>query len=1401
MNKQELSVNVPIEILVVSSDSEDVVLLVGILQEAGYIVRTATNGEHTLQNVDTLRPNLILLDVKSSGVSTNELGKLLKTSKETQSIPVIFLSDPEDEPSLVNCFNAGGIDVISKPFSATELLFRLNIHLSISRKQHELELQNKQLKRDIEFNVLAERKARETADLFRASLNSIGEGLITTDISGCITHINPVAQGLTGWTAKDAYGKALVEVFQIINEDTRLQEPNPVDIALEKGQVLNLNSHSLLIAKNGLEMPIAGSCSLIRDDKGIVSGIVLIFRDQSAERETERALVESEEKFRTLFDNANEGIMGADAQLVVTYVNQKMADMLGYKVDELIGMPYTKLILPKEVGIVLDIEKERNDGKFGTYERRLIRKDKSVIWTLVSSSPKFSPEGVYEGSIGMFTGITDRVKAQEALQESEAIYRMLIEKMPDGVYKSTHDGKFIDVNPAMVRMLGYDSKEELLAVDIKQQLYFSPDDRESLTLDEINEELGEFRMRKKDGSEIWVEDHGWYTQDETGTTLYHEGVIRDVSERRLADQKLRQASANWHKTFDTIQDAIILLDADQQIVMSNKAFAKLLHSEKTSFLHQKCFCLVHKSQCPVDGCPFKKAAVSRQRETMEIAIDEGVFQIMVDPIFDDDGKLTGAVHIMSDVSRQKKAEMALMESEERQNTFINTNVDMMFVKDDQFRYVLANKAMADFFGRSKEELINKTDVELAERSKIYPCISSDQKALQTDSVFTVEEQLGGRYYETTKFPLKLKGDKKGIGGIIRDITEQKLAAEALRKSEEMYRILIEKMPDGVYKTTHDGRIIDVNPAMVKILGFDNKEEMIGIDIAKELYFDPKEREIKTIEGLNNELILYRLRKKDGNEVWVEDHGWYTYDDAGQIVFHEGVIRDVSDRRKHEAQIKTLGKAIEQSPVSIVITDESGNIEFVNDEFVSLTQYSLNDVKGRKPIIFNPGHLEAGVFNNMWETLYKGGTWKGEFANRKKDGTPLFEEVAISVMQHPNGNISNFILVMEDITEKKRILDDLVVARDAAEESDRLKTAFLHNISHEIRTPMNAIVGFAEYLNEPDTLPHERKKFAEIIVNSSHQLLSIISDIVSMATIEAGQEKLYENPVNLNDLCTMVYEQFLMKSSNSKVKLRYSTPLPYHEALIITDEIKLSQVLTNLIGNALKFTMEGTVEFGYTLRDNEFEFYVRDSGIGIAPELHDEIFKRFRQVETTSTRLFGGSGLGLSISKAYVELLGGKIWLHSASGEGSTFYFTIPYQQAGADALTEIPHQTIERLNQSKTILVAEDEDSNFTLIEVIFLDTPTKIIRAKTGLEAVALCVANPQIDLVLMDIKMPEMDGYEATRRIREFLPELPIIALTAYNALADKNKALECGCNDFISKPFKRNVLMAKIKELIQV
>ncbi len=267
-------------------------------------------------------------------------------------------------------------------------------------------------------------------------------------------------------------------------------------------------------------------------------------------------------------------------------------------------------------------------------------------------------------------------------------------------------------------------------------------------------------------------------------------------------------------------------------------------------------------------------------------------------------------------------------------------------------------------------------------------------------------------------------------------------------------------------------------------------------------------------------------------------------------------------------------------------------------------------------------------------------------------------------------------------------------------------------------------------------------------------------------------------------------------------LSLKTVLADDEAMVISDATKLTQILTNLVGNALKYTQQGYVNFGYTIKDNQLEFYVEDSGIGIPVDMHEKIFDRFRQVETTVAREFGGSGLGLSISKAYVEMLDGNMWLTSELDKGSVFYFTIPYKSAKPKQLSDIP--SILELNfqsdTTKTLLIAEDEDSNFMLMKEMLSDSGLNIIRAVNGLEAVELCKSNPDSDLVLMDIKMPEMDGYEATTRIKEFRPDLPIIAQTAYTTEADRMKALACGCSDFISKPVNKNLLLAKIHEQLQ-
>ena len=394
----------------------------------------------------------------------------------------------------------------------------------------------------------------------------------------------------------------------------------------------------------------------------------------------------------------------------------------------------------------------------------------------------------------------------------------------------------------------------------------------------------------------------------------------------------------------------------------------------------------------------------------------------------------------------------------------------------------------------------------------------------------------------------------------------------------------------------------------------------------------------------------------------------------------------------------------------------------------------------------------------------------------------------------DGNITGLVGIGHDITERKHIVEELIVAKEKAEEGDKLKTAFLHNISHEIRTPMNAIVGFSALLGEPDIDEKTRKSYIEVIMQSSNHLLSIITDIVDISNIEANLIKTYKNEMSVNAAVKSLCNQYMPKAVEKNINMAYENGLSESDALILTDRTKFNQILSNLISNAVKFTEKGNVKISYRLKDNFLEFSVSDSGIGISPEHHSRIFDRFYQVQNAMEKLYEGTGLGLAISKAYVEHLGGKIWLTSEPGKGTTFFFTIPYEKQVSVIVSQSEMKAAETFvfPVKKVILVAEDVESNFKLIRYFLSGSNAEVLHAYNGKEAVEKCFSAGNID-----IKMPVMDGYTAVKLIREKNAEVPIIAQTAY--ADDREKAMECGCSGFISKPFDRKSLFKVLSEFI--
>jgi signal transduction histidine kinase/CheY-like chemotaxis protein len=398
-------------------------------------------------------------------------------------------------------------------------------------------------------------------------------------------------------------------------------------------------------------------------------------------------------------------------------------------------------------------------------------------------------------------------------------------------------------------------------------------------------------------------------------------------------------------------------------------------------------------------------------------------------------------------------------------------------------------------------------------------------------------------------------------------------------------------------------------------------------------------------------------------------------------------------------------------------------------------------------------------------------------------------------------IETFVHQVSVALHRSQLEHELITAKNRAEESDKLKTAFLANMSHEIRTPMNGILGFAEMLNDNSLSSVNRKKYLEIINSNGKMLINLIDDIIDFAKIESGQVNIIQDDFSLNNLLNQVHSTFLasrLKRNKSRVRMIIRKSFPDEKSFIRTDPIRLRQILTNLVGNAIKFTHRGHVEFGYSLKDSKtLIFFVKDTGIGIQPDKLEVIFERFMQADSSPSRRYGGSGLGLAISKGLVELIGGRMWAESTPDLGSTFYFTLPFQPVirKPEPAEENLQPRTEYQWEGKLFLVAEDDKFSYKFLEGFLKQTHASVIRAADGREAVELCRQNENIDLILMDIQMPEMNGLTATEEIKKFNPTVPIIAQTANAISEERQRCIKAGCDDFITKPVNINELYIKI------
>jgi PAS domain S-box-containing protein len=549
---------------------------------------------------------------------------------------------------------------------------------------------------------------------------------------------------------------------------------------------------------------------------------------------------------------------------------------------------------------------------------------------------------------------------------------------------------------------------------------------------------------------------------------------------------------------------------------------------------------------------------------------------------------------------------------------------------------------------------------------------------------------------------------------------------------------------------------------------------------------------------------YRIRSKNGDVKWISHICQEVYDENEISLGRRVSSHDITERKKAEQELKNSEARFRtlfiESPDAVFVVDKRSIILDINPAACQLVKFSKKELTGKSILDLVPTS-ERKVVSKTFSKWIAGEvtTYRGNTINSQGNTIPI--DVHGSNITYSGENV--MMCIVRDITDIINKENKLQEIAKKAEEADMLKSAFLANVSHEIRTPMNAIVGFSEILTNQDLSKKERQEFINYITQGSNTLMNLIEDIIDITKIEAGQIKIDFSECHVGKLLDELYATFLkMKNQSGKsgVELRLKKPNVAEDFTILTDPLRIRQIFSNLLGNALKFTEEGFIEFGFELSGNgAIHFYVKDTGIGIPKEKQKLIFERFGQADDKKKNNPKGTGLGLAISIKLAELLGGGLTVESEYGQGATFTLSLPLDKNAyveKDAGKPLIGHDINWSN--KLFLIAEDSILNYTFLEALLQRTKVRLKWAKNGKEAVEMCLENPDIDLVLMDIKMPLLDGLEAIAQIKSARSDLPIIVQTAYAMAEDRGRSIDAGANDHLTKPLNPEKLFGAITKI---
>jgi PAS domain S-box-containing protein len=1130
-------------------------------------------------------------------------------------------------------------------------------------------------------------------------------------------------------------------------------------------------------------------------------------------KQTARQLEERTRFLNTLIENTPAGIVAIDTESAVQMCNPAFERLFGYHQQDILGRSLRDLLTTPELHAEVDVLRERLRRKEVTHiVTRRKRADGSLVDVEAYTVP-LGGEGSYTGAVLLFQDITERLRSEREIEKQKSFLNSIIANSPVGIVAIDTDGIGQMCNPAFERLFGY-RQQEIVGYPLKDMLT-TPELRAEFDVNTERLKRGELtrivtQRKRADGSLVDVEAYSVPLGGDGSYTGY-----QDITERMRAEHEIEKQKSFLDSIIANSPVGIVAIDAEGAVQMCNPAFEKLFGYRQQDIVGHPLSELL--------TTPELRAEVDVNRErlrrkevthivTRRKRADGSLVDVEASAVpLGGEGSYTGAVLLYQDITERKRAEREL----EKQKSFLNSviaNSPVGIVAIDAGGCVqMCNPAFENLFGYSQQDVLGRQVAGLLtppERRAEMDSIIKDFWEGKTAHNVTQRRRRDGTLLDVEAFsvPLKEEGELSGAVILYQDITERRRAECALEDRTQFLNSLIENIPVGVSVTSSDDLIEMCNPAFERLFLY-RQQDVLGRNIIDTLSSGALRAEMQSVREQMAQGKLARLetqrKRSDGSLVDVE----VTATPIVRGDTHSGnlvIFQDITERKWAEREIEEqknfLHSLVENLPVGVLATGMDDAVQMCNPAFENLFGYRQQDVVGRSIVeLLAPSGEFTGEMQATRDLMIAEGKPVHQVVQRKRSDGSLLDVELLAVPLIRSDVVSGSLVIYRDVTERMRAEEALLRAKEAAEAASRAKSEFLANMSHEIRTPMNGIIGMTELALDTE-LTAEQREYLGMAKTSADWLLTLINDILDFSKIEAGKLDVEMADFPFQQTLGETLKILALRAHQKGLELAWRMGRDVPERLK-GDSHRLRQILVNLVGNALKFTERGeiVVDVQKEAEDDSgilLHFRVSDTGIGIPKEQQQMIFDAFTQADSSATRKYGGTGLGLAITAHLVSLMGGKIWVESELGRGSTFHFTIRFAVAGSSgpAATPVDPDVIGDV----PVLVVDDNETNRVILVEMLSSWGMRPEAAAGGPAALAALDRahreGRRFGVVITDMQMPEMDGLVLSAQIRKqaAFRDVPILLLSSSGEKLDADRRQQLAITADLAKPLQPSELL---------